>query len=151
MLSAARRTPCFLTSHTLAIPLLCRSTSIMAEKPRFPPTPPVVHRAFVPHLIGSLVQRELAAVRLTEGLIRSALRRVRRRARQDELGREIIARTVGEKLPAEQLQDRLARAQADVVALDARKLAARAVGKADVQPLARRTFRCSTGGYPSRA
>ena len=43
---------------------------------------------------------------------------------------------MGEKLPAEQLQDRLARAQADVVALDARKLAARAVGKADVQPLA---------------
>ena len=128
--------PCFLTSHTLAIPFLCRSTSIMAEKPRLPPALPVVHRAFVPHLIGSLVQRELAAVRLTEGLIRSALRRVRRRARQDELGREIIARTVGEKLPAEQLQDRLARAQADVVALDARKLAARAVGKADVQPLA---------------
>lgn len=65
--------PCFLTSHTLAIPFLCRSTSIMAEKPRFPPTPPVVHRAFVPHLIGSLVQRELAAVRLTEGLTRQNL------------------------------------------------------------------------------
>jgi len=69
--------PCFLTSHTLAIPLLCRSTSIMAEKPRLPPAPPVVHRAFVPHLIGSLVQRELAAVRLTEGLTRQSSHRCR--------------------------------------------------------------------------
>ena len=65
--------PCFLTSHTLAIPFLCRSTNIMAEKPRFPPAPPVVHRAFVPHPIGSLVQRELAAVRLTEGVTRQNL------------------------------------------------------------------------------
>ena len=41
-----------------------------------------------------------------------------------------------DEFAAEQLQNRCAGAQADVVALDARKLAPGAVGKADVQPLA---------------
>lgn len=41
-----------------------------------------------------------------------------------------------DKFAAEQLQNRCTGAQADVVALDARKLAPGAVGKADVQPLA---------------
>ena len=65
---------------------------------------------------------------------RAALLPIRRRDRQDKLSRKIIAHAVDEKLAAEQLQDRFARAQADVVALHARKLLARAVGKADVQP-----------------
>jgi hypothetical protein len=57
--SFARRMRCFLPSHTMAIPFLhsldqrCRSSTGVRPAP-----------------LGSLVQRELAAVRLTEGLIR---------------------------------------------------------------------------------